>query len=194
MKKILIATTNKDKYRVVTALLSRAGFNKDEYLFQSLYDINYNGSEKREQGSIEKRAEEKAKSVKEHLGSSEFDYIIGIDDGIYIKGALQENIKDYVRKILYEGYLTDGEEYAFYRAYCLVSKNGDTYKTETKIPYTYKFKDGAEIRANSYPLSQVSVPKGYNVALTDLTEEQEDEYAWEYSKDKLISFVEDMNL
>lgn len=32
MKKILIATTNKDKYEIVTYLLSRAGFGKDKRL------------------------------------------------------------------------------------------------------------------------------------------------------------------
>jgi len=191
MKKVLIATTNKDKYRIVTDLLSRAGLSKDEFLYQSLSDIGYDGPDKKEQGTIQNRAEDKARAVKEYLDSknkNDFEFIIGIDDGIFIKGALQENIKDYVKKILYENYLTDGEEYAFYRAYCLITRSGDLFKTETKIPYTYKHKDEAEFKTNSYPLSQVSVPYGYDVALTDLSNDEEDEYAWKYSKEKLLEF------
>lgn len=191
MKKILIATTNKDKYKIVTYLLSRAGLNKDEYLYQSLDDINYDGPDKKEQGTIEDRAENKAKVVKEYLDKNnlnDFEFIIGIDDGILIKGALQENIKDYVRKILYEGYLEDGEEYAFYRAYCLINKLGQLVRTETKIPYTYKYKDGAELKDNSYPLSQVAVPIGYDISVAELNNEEGNEYTWKYSKDKLTEF------
>ena len=144
MKKILIATTNKDKYRIVTYLLDRAGLKCDEYLYQSLDDINYSGPDKKEQGSIDNRAENKAKVVKEYLdnnSSNDFDYVIGIDDGIFIKGELQENIKDYIKKILYENFLSNGEEFAFYRAYCLIDKSGRIVKTQTQIPYTYKYKD-----------------------------------------------------
>lgn len=191
MKKILIATTNKDKYRIVTYLLNRAGFSNDLYAYQSLDDINYDGPDKKEQGSIEKRAEDKARAVKEYFDSkneNDFDFIIGIDDGIFIKGELQENIKDYIKKILYESYLSDGEPYAFYRAYCLISKQGSILRAETQIPYTYKYKDGAELKEKSYPLSQVSVPIGYDVAITELTREETNEYTWKYSKEKLLKF------
>lgn len=196
MKKILIATTNKDKYRIVTYLLDRAGLKCDEYLYQSLDDINYSGPDKKEQGSIDNRAEDKAKVVKEYLDNNKsnvFEYIIGIDDGIFIKGALEENIKDFIKKILYEDFLANGEEFAFYRAYCLIDKSGRIVKTQTQIPYTYKYKDGAEFKLNAYPLSQVSVPLGYSVALTDMSNSEEDEYAWKYSKDKLTKFVEEIN-
>ena len=192
MKKILIATNNKDKYRIVTDLLKRAGLSDNEYFYQSLDDINYSGPDKKEEGTIENRAENKAKVVKEHLDnnkSNDYEYIVGIDDGIYIKGELRANIKDYIKKILYEDFLSDGEEFSFYRAYCVVKKDNDIIKTETKIPYTYKHKDSAEFKENSYPLSQVSVPLGYDIALTDMSDTEEDEYAWKYSKDKLVEFV-----
>lgn len=195
MKEILIATTNKDKFRIVTYLLKKAGL--DNYEYKSLEDINYDGPDKKEQGTIVARAENKARVVKDYLdinNSNNFEFIIGIDDGIFIKGALQENIKDYVRKILYESYLDNSEEFAFYRAYCLITNSNRVIKTETKIPYTYKFKDGAELKANSYPLSQVSVPLGYEVALTDLSNNEEDEYAWKYSKEKLLEFIEEINI
>jgi len=192
VKKILIATTNKDKYKIVTYLLSRAGFSKDEFLYQSLDDINYDGPDQKEHGTIENRAEEKAKFVKEYLKDDNFEYIIGIDDGIYIKGALQENIKMYIKKILYESFLDDGEEFAFHRAYCLITKNNEIYKTEIRIPYTYKHKNGAELKENSYPLSQVSVPLGSDVALSDMNEKEADEYVWEYSKKNLYKYRDDV--
>ncbi|MBR2704470.1 MAG: hypothetical protein IKE91_03275 [Clostridia bacterium] len=190
MNKILIATTNVDKYSVVTYLLKKAGL--DDYLYQSLNDINYDGPDKKEKGTIAERAENKAKVVKEYLDDNninDFEFIIGIDDGIFIKGALQENIKDYIKKILYENFLSDGEEYAFYRAYCLISKSGDIFKTETKTPYSYKYKDGAAFYENAYPLSQVSVPNGYDIAVAELSEEEGNEYAWRYAKDKLNELV-----
>ena len=189
MKKILIATTNKDKYKIVTYLLARAGLSSNKYYYLSLDDINYNGPDKKEEGSIEKRAETKAKTVSEYLKDSDYEYIIGIDDGIFIKGALQENIKDYVKKILYENYLKEHEEYSFYRSYCVITKDGQAFKTETKIPYTYKTKENAELKANSYPLSQVSVPVGYNKTLTDLSRDEENEYTWMYSKEKLGELI-----
>ena len=189
MKKILIATTNKDKYRIVTYLLSRAGLYKDDYDFYSLDDIDYDGPDKKEEGSIENRAETKAKIVCEYLKNDDYEYIIGIDDGIYIKGALQENIKEYLKKILYENYLTEGEEYSFYRAYCIISRAGQVFNTVTKIPYTYKPKENAELKANSYPLSQISVPVGHDIALTDLSENEGNEYTWNYSKEKLEELI-----
>ena len=192
MKKILIATNNRDKYRIVTDLLKRAGLNNDEYLYQSLDDINYSGPDMKEEGTIDNRAENKAKVVKEYLdeiNGNDFEYIIGIDDGIFIKGELRANIKDYIKKILYEDFLEDGEEFSFYRAYCLIKDNNDIIKTKTKIPYKYKHKDSAEFKENSYPLSQVSVPLGSNIALTDMSDAEEDEYAWKYSKDRLVEFI-----
>ncbi|MBQ3408680.1 MAG: hypothetical protein IJH12_05725 [Clostridia bacterium] len=189
MKKILIATTNKDKYKIVKYLLARAGLNEAEYMYQSLEDISYNGADKKEQGSIEMRAEMKARAIKEYLKDNDYEYIIGIDDGIYIKGGLQENIKDYIKKILYENYLSNGEEYAFYRAYCVITKDGEVFKTETKIPYSYKAKENAELKPNSYPLSQISVPVGYDKALTDLSEDEANEYTWNNSKEKIIELI-----
>ena len=167
MKKILIATTNKDKYQVVTYLLDKAGLSKNKYLYYSLDDINYDGPDKKEQGSINDRAKEKALVVKQYLPYNDFEYIVGIDDGIFIKGALQENIKDYVGKILYEDYLADGEDYAFYRGYCIIAKDGTMYETRTKTPYIYKSKEDAEYKEYSYPLSQVSVPVGNDVAVSE---------------------------
>ena len=137
MKNILIATKNKDKYKVVHYLLEKICFQEqNNYKFFSLNDINYKGPEEKEEGSLIQRAEQKAKTVKNYLDKNNgniFEYIIGIDDGIFIKGKLQENIKDYVRKILYENYLNENENYSFARAYCLISKDNKIFKTTTNV-------------------------------------------------------------
>ena len=173
MKNILIATKNKDKYKAVHYLLEKICFQEqNNYKFFSLNDINYKGPEEKEEGSLIQRAEQKAKTVKNYLDKNNgniFEYIIGIDDGIFIKGKLQENIKDYVRKILYENYLNENENYSFARAYCLISKDNKIFKTTTNVPYKYKTKKNAEIKENSYPLSQVSVPIGMDKSLDELS-------------------------
>lgn len=192
MKRILIATTNKDKYKIVTYLLSKAGLSEDDYQYQSLDDINYNGPDKKERGSIEDRAETKAKTVSNYLQNNDYEYIIGIDDGIFIKGKLQENIKHYIKKILYEKYLLEGEEYSFYRAYSILTKDRKIFKTTTNIPYTYKPKDNAVLKEHSYPLSQVSVPIGYNESVTDLNKVEKNEYTWKYSREKLETLVNEI--
>ena len=32
----------------------------------------------------------------------DFDYIVGLDDAIFLKGELRPNVKDYLTKLLYE--------------------------------------------------------------------------------------------
>ena len=142
------------------------------------------------------RAENKANIAKKNLDKNNkniYEYIIGVDDGILIKGKLQENIKDYVLKILYENYLEENEEYAFSRAYCVLSKDNKIYKAITNVPYKYKSRKNIKIEDNSYPLKQVSVPLEKNKALIDLTEEEVYLYCLKYSKDNLIQLKTEIN-
>ena len=190
MKNILIATKNKDKFKVVHYLLEKICFPKsDNYVFYSLNDINYKGPEEKEEGTLIQRSEKKAVTVKSFLekyNKNVYEYIIGIDDGIFIKGKLQENIKDYVPKILYGNYLEENEEYSFSRAYCVISKDNEIFKALTNVPYKYKSQKNAEIKDNTYPLKQISVPLGMDKSLSELTEEQGCIYCFNHSKDKLI--------
>jgi len=88
MKKILIATTNKDKFKIVSYILRRAGISEDLYEILSLNDINYDGPDIIEVGDILKRARVKAETIKNFFQNEIYDYFIGIDDGIILKGNM----------------------------------------------------------------------------------------------------------
>ena len=160
-------------------------------------EIKYEGPEEKEEGTLIQRAENKSKTVKRYLDKNNkniYEYIIGIDDGINIKGELKENIKDYLKKILYQNFLEENEEFSFSRAYCILSKEDKIFKTITNVPYKYKPKKNAEIKENSYPLSQISVPIGFNKSLRELTEEEGFSYCFNYSKDNLIQLKKEIYL
>ncbi len=60
MKKVLIATTNNDKYRVVKKIFERTIFKKDEYKIESLKSANIKLEDKKEEGDNLNRAYQKA--------------------------------------------------------------------------------------------------------------------------------------
>ncbi len=181
MKKILIATTNQRKFNIDAYLLKKAGL-RDEYAFYSLADIDYNGEEIKEQGSNVDRAREKALNVKEHIKKNAFDFIIGIDDGMILKGEKIENIKDYLTRILYEDYLKDGESISFSRAYFMIDSNGQTSSSEAIVPFTFKQVPNASLEGHPYPLEQVVVPLGKDKTLSELTDSEYYEYYWKHSR------------
>ena len=67
MKKILLATSNKDKFKIVKYILDKAGLSENDYEFLSLKDINYSGPDEKEQGTIKERARAKATSVSKSI-------------------------------------------------------------------------------------------------------------------------------
>lgn len=191
MKKILLATTNKSKFNIVNFFLKKLGYEEDKYKIVSLNDINYNGPDEKEHGKIQERAKAKALSVKCNIeNSDEYDLIIGIDDGIVLKGVLRPNVKDYINKILFENYLEENEPFSFSRAYCCINKNGDLFETTTNIEYNFKSNINLKVEPNSYPLSQISVPIGYDKALSDMEKSEANEYSWLSCKNDLISFFD----
>ena len=148
MKKVLIATTNKDKYRIVKDIFQATIFPQEEYLINSLKEINVELEDKKE-------------------------------------GRLEPNIKEYINKIPYEEYLSDGEEYAFSRAYCIVDREGNIKETVAEIPYIYKENKNIIRAEYSDPLSEVAFPIGYDVPLTSLTPKEELNYYLKYVKEPL---------
>ena len=81
MKTILIATYNVDKYRIITALFNKVLRHK--FSFKNIYDVGIN-FEIIEEGTIIKRAEQKAIEVWNHMKideRKEYFATIGIDDG-----------------------------------------------------------------------------------------------------------------
>ena len=66
MKKILIATRNKDKFKIISKLLSIESFK--DYKFISLNDIEEDIIDKKEVGDVINRSYEKALNVYENMG------------------------------------------------------------------------------------------------------------------------------
>lgn len=193
MKTILLATSNKDKFKIVKYLLQKANLTAPQFQILSLKDINYTGPDEKEHGTIAERAKAKANSVAVNLPNrNDFDFIIGIDDGIELKGTIRENVKDHINKILFENYLEENESIIFPRAYHCISKDNATFEIIAKIAYTYKPKAGLKVEPNSYPLSQVAVPLNSDKSLTEMDEQEANEYCWECCKDevnKLANFI-----
>lgn len=185
MKKVLIATTNKDKYSAVSKLFKNSIFKENEYIIHSLKDITKTIKESPETGDNVNRARIKALDAYDSLKDLDYDYIVGTDDALFIKGKIDPNIKLNLQKILYEDYLEDGEEYGFERAYCIIAKDKTMYETKALIPYIYHPCKNAKIEEFSYPLSIVSYPIGYDLPINQMDEETEINYYLKYVKEKL---------
>lgn len=180
MKKVLIATTNKDKFEAVSSIFKRTIFKEDEYeIIPQSKDMNI--PDEKESGNNIERARQKALNAFNHMKEYNYDYIVGLDDAIYIKGRLEPNIKEYINKILFENYLEDGEKYAFNRAYCIINKSGKIYEVALDIPYEYhSLKEEYKLEEFTYPLSKVAYPVGYNKPVSELTQEESTNYYLEY--------------
>ena len=193
MKKILIATTNKDKFKIISGLLRRSGLAEDAYQILSLDDINYDGPDNKEVGDITERAKRKAETVKRYFNNTTYDYFVGIDDGIILKGQMIENVKEYLKKILYEDYLSDGEEIIFPRAYCIIGRSNDeVFQEIIEIPYVYMSRDNVSLKEFSYPLSQIAAPIGYDKPIAEMTTEESNDYYWKYSESKIKKFLKNI--
>lgn len=185
MKKVLIATTNKDKYKAVSKIFKATIFPDNEYQIDSLASINVTLEDKKEEGNNLDRARVKAQDAYQALKDYDFDYVVGLDDAIRLKGVLEPNIKSYINKILYDNYLDDNEEYSFSRAYVFIDKDNNMYETTAEIPYIYRSNPNIVIEEFSYPLSQVAYPIGYDKTISNLSEEEELNYYLKYVKEEL---------
>ena len=183
MKKILIATRNKDKYKIVSKLLSAKTFKN--FKFISLNEIKEDIIDKKEVGDIKNRSYEKAMNVYKSFKNNIYDYIVGIDDGIEIRGNIIENVKEYIKAILDNKYLKENEKVYIVRAYTFINKKGKFKILVTKIPFKYKkLEKQIKIEENSYPLSHVLTPIDSNQRIIDLDEYDTNKYYLNYSEDK----------
>ena len=188
MEKILIATRNKDKFEVVTKILNNI-FDK-EYKFYSLYDIDNIEKDDKEEGTIQQRAYKKAMQIYTSIEENEFKYIVGIDDGIKMKGILRENVKDYMRDIINDQYLTEGEQVQIVRAYCFINMQGEHTIITTQIPFKYKKINGKlEIKENSYPLSNVLTPIDDDKTVSQIEQNERNEYYVKYSEEEFKGLI-----
>lgn len=180
MKKILLATRNKDKYKIVTKLLTTKNFK--DYKFYSLNNIEETIIDKEEKGDVLNRSLEKALNVYNSLKNNNYDFIVGIDDGIKMKGKIIENVKDYIKDIIDNKFLISDEEVFIVRAYTFINNKGNCKSIITEIPFRYiKLKDNFEIEPNSYPLSHVLRPLDSLKPVIELNEDESNDYYLKYS-------------
>lgn len=120
------------------------------------------------------------------MDKNDFQYIIGIDDGIKMKGKLRENVKDYIQAILDDKYLAEGEQVNIVRAYCFMEKNGTSNTVITEIPFRYKkINRKIELKEHSYPLSNVLMPFDSNKTVAEMDKEENNQYYLKYSEKKI---------
>lgn len=182
MKKILIATRNKDKFKIVSKLLGTNNFS--DSIFYSLNDIEDDVIDKKETGDIINRSLQKSLNARDSIKTS-YDFIVGVDDGIKMKGKMVENVKDYINLIIDDKYLLQGEKVFIVRAYTFVNKNGICKSIVTEIPFEYKrIKEKFEILENSYPLSYVLSPVGSQQTVIQLSDDESNAYYLKFSQTK----------
>ena len=184
MKKILMATKNKDKFEIVTKILDK--INNASYEYYSLYDIKNLEKSDKEEGNIEERAYNKANQIYSSIKKNDFEYIIGIDDGIKMKGILSENVKDYIEDIINDKYLSEGEQVEIVRAYCFMNKKGEYKTVTTQIPFKYqRFNGNLKIEENTYPLSNVLRPLNSDKTVAQMNKDENNQYYLQYSEKKI---------
>lgn len=192
MKKILIATRNKDKFRIVSKLLKTNLFPNAN--FYNISDINKEIVDEVEVGDINNRSRNKATNVFSQLDENIYDFIIGIDDGIKMKGSIVPNVKDYIKDILDDKYLTNGEIVYIVRSYTFVNKNKKIKTVITEIPFKYsKLDHEYSLEKNSYPLSHVLTSINSQVPVYKLTNDESNKYYSLYSKDSYKEIEEFFN-
>lgn len=184
MEKILIATKNKDKFEIVTKILNK--INNVSYEYYSLYDIKNLEKSDKEEGNIEVRAYNKANQIYSSIKYNHFKYIIGIDDGIKMRGILRENVKDYIKDIINDKYLSEGEQVEIVRAYCFMNEKGEYKTVTTEIPFKYqKYNGNLKIEENSYPLSNVLRPIDSDKTVAQMDKNENNQYYLKYSEKKI---------
>lgn len=191
MNKILIASTNKDKISIVKKIINSVSSEKYEIL--SLRDVVVASKDDTEHGTIFERAEKKAKDCLNGLeNKKEYRFVIGIDDGIIIKGALHENVKDFIKPIVEENFLSEHEIVYIARAYHFIRNDGKEYSVLTKIPFEFhRPKEQVKIEPFSYPLSFVLCQVNTNLSVSNNTPEQNNEYYLNYSLKPLEEVLND---
>ena len=190
MKKVLIATTNIDKFKAVSKVFENTIFPKEEYIIESLSNIQLNLKDEKEVGTNLERARTKAINAFNALKESDYnyDFVVGLDDALRVKGVLEANIKQHIDEILYGNYFSEGEEYAFNRAYVIIDKNMKMYETSIDIPYVYhKVKEKVQLKEHTYQLAIVAYPLGSDKPICELDEKDEVEYYLRYVKEGLLS-------
>ena len=178
--KILIATKNRSKYEIISRMLYSILGNK--ILIKNLNDYDY-FIDKDEMGTNMKRAEVKAKNAKEQI-KEEFDFILGIDDGIIIDGKEYASVKEHLYDIVVGDRIRIGSVIYITRSYFLISNEKKEFFCYNKIPYIIRKKLDS-FKLGGYPLNNVISTIDNDTVLTERNKEELNDYFLKYSMDDL---------
>lgn len=178
--KILIATKNNSKFKIISRMLySILGNN---ILIKNLNSYDYFIDED-EIGTNIERARAKAKNAKEQI-KEDFDFILGIDDGIIIDDKEYVTVKDHLYDIVVGDTIKIGSIIYITRAYFLISNDKKEFLCYNKIPYIVRKKlDTVEM--GGYPLNSVISTIDNDTVLTERSNEELNDYFLKYSIDDL---------
>lgn len=178
--KILIATKNNSKFEIISRMLY--SILRNNILIKSLNDYDY-FVDKDEIGTNIERAKAKAKNAEEQI-KEDFDYILGIDDGIIIDGKEYVTVKDHLYDIVVGDKIKIGSIIYITRAYFLISNDKKEVLCYNKIPYIVRKKlDTVEM--GGYPLNSVISTIDNDTVLTERSNEELNGYFLKYSIDDL---------
>lgn len=188
--KILIATQNQDKFRIVKGLLSNCGLSECE--FKDLNDVNI-ASQTEEYGSLINRALMKAQYAHEAIGEDQqIDIFVGVDDGMKYKGGETDgNSKEITEKILCHSLLEMGEILINVRAFAFLDKKGNALD-QFEIELPFKFignKNNIQLQDAKYPLSCVLSPLDEDKPLTEMGDEESMSYYLKFSRERISEAV-----
>lgn len=185
--KILIATSNRDKFSIISKMLKTViGENLN---IKSLLAINPIEDIVEEGNNIE-RAKIKALNALNKI-NEEFDYILGIDDGIIINNVEYVAVKDHLHEIISGNEVEIGSILYITRAYYLISKTGFEKCCFNKIPYILR-KKLKEYEIKGYPLNNVISTVDDEIELKLKTEEELNNYFIKYSLEDLLYLTEEL--
>lgn len=178
--KILIATKNNSKFEIISRMLY--SILENNILIKNLNDYDY-FVDKDEIGTNVERAQAKAKNAEEQI-KEDFDFILGIDDGIIIDDKEYVTVKDHLYDIVVGDKIKIGSTIYITRAYFLISNDKKEFFCYNKIPYIVRKKlDTVEI--GGYPLNSVISTIDNDTVLTERSNEELNDYFLKYSIDDL---------
>lgn len=181
LPEILIATQNKDKFRIVADILEGIGLHN--YHYASLIDLQIT-EEMEESGTTEDRAKQKVLFYRELLDKKrllqDVAAIVGIDDGILIKKERFHTAesKEITDQILSGRRVGIGDEIVIRRSYFAVNiKTGEEFNHTTDVPFQFLGNPERITRhSGKYPLSYVIGHLDSNITVANNTTESNINY------------------
>ncbi len=180
MKKVLIATNNKEKYAIVSFMFQSLA--KFEISLLSLSDLSIKISGE-EFGDLSTRAKKKVHELMlAYNDYSKFDIVVGVDDGIRLFGeSINPNVKDFLKT---NNNLNIGDRVEICRSiYFYIPKCKKYVEHFHSIPFEYIGLQNSN--SSCYPLSLMLAPIGSKVPIGNYDANTANEYYLYYCGDDL---------